>query len=444
MKSKILLKIICIGLLIVIFNNQCEMDSPPDGNPSDGSYNVPTIAPFSTALLNPLETYYVDKSGVDTNPGTETSPWLTISHAAESIPPGSKVIVKAGNYDERIRIDSGGTETNYNTFEAQGVVTTRGFQINADYVAVMGFTIKSTQSLSGWLGGGFWVNASNIYIYKNSMYDLVDATGIQTNWSADSHVDSIYLIDNYIYGCNKGIDFQGTYWLVEGNEIEHLYRTAAGYDADYIRFFGENIIIRKNYMHGTQEADILDSHTDLFQTFPNNNSIAKNVLIEQNMGTDFFHQGIMAEGLNGSHKNIIVRGNVFTTIQDGGSWAICSEGLLELHVINNTFYNFTIHGVGFRAGSTGSVQNNIIVNTNSSYWKEESSSYFSCNNLIYNSPDPDPGAESDILDQDPLFINPDNIVGADGIPFTDDDGLRINENSPAWKAGSDGDNIGAY
>ena len=45
---------------------------------------------------------------------------------------------------------------------------------------------------------------------------------------------------------------------------------------------------------------------------------------------------------------------------------------------------------------------------------------------------------------DPLFVNPNDIVGPDGIPFTEDDGLRLQAGSPAIDAGENAVDMGAY
>ena len=61
--------------------------------------------------------YYVSKTGADTNPGTEQQPWLTIQHAANVVPAGSTAYVRAGTYEERVNIHvSGSSQAGYTTF----------------------------------------------------------------------------------------------------------------------------------------------------------------------------------------------------------------------------------------------------------------------------------------------------------------------------------------
>jgi hypothetical protein len=44
----------------------------------------------------------------------------------------------------------------------------------------------------------------------------------------------------------------------------------------------------------------------------------------------------------------------------------------------------------------------------------------------------------------PYFSNVNDPLGPDGIPFTNDDGLRPSSQSPACSSGEDGIDIGAY
>lgn len=59
---------------------------------------------FLAALALPLPalagTYYIapPPAGDDGNPGTESQPWATLQHAADTIGPGDTVLVRAGNY----------------------------------------------------------------------------------------------------------------------------------------------------------------------------------------------------------------------------------------------------------------------------------------------------------------------------------------------------------
>ena len=55
--------------------------------------------------------FYVSKTGDDSNPGTQTAPWRTIQHAADTVRAGSTVNVRGGIYEERINIKESGNAT---------------------------------------------------------------------------------------------------------------------------------------------------------------------------------------------------------------------------------------------------------------------------------------------------------------------------------------------
>ena len=394
--------------------------------------------------------YYVDRNNPaasDSNPGTEALPWRTIQKAANTVSPGDTVYVKTGIYDERVTINRDGSPAAKIAFKAlprRSVQVLHGFNVSADAIRIEGFDI--THNLGGWLNGGIWIAGHDIEIVDNYIHNVPGA-GIQPSWAGDVW-RNVYIANNYIYGCNKGLEVSGDNWLVENNEIERLIQPSGGYDADYMRFFGANHIIRRNYMHGTRPEEIGNSHTDCFQTFSDNNSSAHNILIEYNQCLDFAHQVFMMGGNGASHSNITIRYNVF---QGFTAWGVCAQNIQDLYVYNNTWVGLgtgdpaSYHGVGFRFGSTGTVKNNIFVKSLSSYWRDAESSYVSGHNLIFECrDDPNPGSPTDFLDTDPLFTTPADILGPDGIPWTADDGLQLQAGSPAVAGGEGGTFIGAY
>ena len=235
---------------------------------------------------------------------------------------------------------------------------------------------------------------NDVEVVDNYIHDIPYA-GIAGSWSPNNW-RNVTIAGNRIYRCNQGILMSGASdnWLVENNEIERLIRLPGGHDADYIRFFGTNHVIRRNFLHGTRPEEIGKSHTDFFQTFANNGEVAHNILIEYNQGLDFAHQAFMMSSDGVRHSGITIRYNVF---QGFTSWGVCAENIRDLHVINNTWagngIDETFHGVGFRNGSTGDIKNNIFTGVTSTYWRDDVSSYTSGNNLTFASRDtPNPGS----------------------------------------------------
>jgi Protein of unknown function (DUF1565) len=63
---------------------------------------------------------YVSTTGNDSNPGTQTAPWRTIQHAADSVRAGSTVNVQGGIYEELVSINVSGNAT-------EGFITFRSY-----------------------------------------------------------------------------------------------------------------------------------------------------------------------------------------------------------------------------------------------------------------------------------------------------------------------------
>lgn len=400
--------------------------------------------------------YYVNRNhseASDDNPGTAELPWLTIQHAAGAARPGDVICVRSGTYDERVVIKKGG-ETGkpilFVGFPRRQARVTHGFEIRAGHIELIGFDI--THDKGGWNENGIWLAGNDVKVLDNYIHEVPGGAGIQPQWgNGPGAWERVVVAYNHIYGCNAGMVVAGKEWLVEENRLERLIRPAqGGRDADYFRFFGEDHVIRRNFMSGTRGDEIGQSHVDLFQTFVvNPGEYARNILIEGNFATGFFHQGLMA-GQDKEAKEkmdrITVRGNVFVGAE---SWNVCVHGVTNLVVEYNTFAGYKIHGVGFRNssttvpfGSTGKIRYNIFANGSSSYFREELSSYEAGNNLLFNVREPDP-ADRDLF-ADPLFVDSSNPLGPDGIPFTADDGLRLQPGSPAIGKAPGNRTLGAY
>ncbi|MCG7391572.1 right-handed parallel beta-helix repeat-containing protein [Microvirga sp. ACRRW] len=113
-----------------------------------------------TAVSSQLEsveaaTIYVSTSGSDSNPGTISLPYRTISKAAQAATPGTRVIVQEGVYREIVRIPVSGAPRRLIAFQPapgqQVIIDGSGsppdtslVQINANHVSFRGFTIRNS------------------------------------------------------------------------------------------------------------------------------------------------------------------------------------------------------------------------------------------------------------------------------------------------------------
>ena len=120
---------------------------------------------------------YVDQnhpSASDSNSGTEDAPWLTIQHAAGVAQPGDRIIVKEGQYDERVVMRNSGTVEAMIIFQAspRRSVLMQGFYINgADHIRVEGFRISNV--LTGWSERyGILIEGNYIEIVDNEFFNM--------------------------------------------------------------------------------------------------------------------------------------------------------------------------------------------------------------------------------------------------------------------------------
>lgn len=249
---------------------------------------------------------------------------------------------------------------------------------------------------------------------------------------------------------NYGFWISGDDWVVEGNEVDRIIRRSAGGDADYGRIFGNRHVVRRNWFHGTQiPTDLAPgpdyAHTDGLQYYNQNGEILRDILIEENIFSEFV-QGLFIgnETGNGSAvQRITVRNNVFwgTTFPAAGqllgspSWCLYfgKNGPERQIVIENNIIRNCSNALGILTGTDAIVRRNIVANGGSVWILEGTSpslitttpggNIMWANNWIG-----EMSPTSDITNVNPQFQNAGavntQIVGPDGIPWTTDDAWR--------------------
>ncbi len=124
-------------------------------------------------------TLYVSTTGNDADPGTRSQPFRTISQAAQSAVPGTKIVVMGGTYKEVVQIPVGGSPGNPITIEpapgeqvildgSDSPSNTSLVQINASYINFRGFTVRNAKrsGIAAW--GTHHVNITNNKVYGNT------------------------------------------------------------------------------------------------------------------------------------------------------------------------------------------------------------------------------------------------------------------------------------
>ena len=110
-------------------------------------------------------TYYVRKTGNDSNPGTTGSPWLTIGKAATVLAAGDTVIIGDGDYNEHVQETTSGSAGSLITYQAenQGLASLRAFRLTASYVKLDGLTLSKYSAV-----GNTWNSAIRVDTTSNN------------------------------------------------------------------------------------------------------------------------------------------------------------------------------------------------------------------------------------------------------------------------------------
>jgi len=177
--------------------------------------------------------YYVSTAGSDSNPGTETAPWRTVQHAADTARAGSTVNVRGGVYEELVSINaSGNASDGFITFRSypgekaildaehftpsgrQAVLTIH----NQSYVRIEGFEIRNFHTAEhrlAPLGISVMGAGSHIDLLKNNVHHIQ-----QTFPGRDKPGSGGNGFGIAVYGTDAKTPI--TDLVIDGNEVHHL------------------------------------------------------------------------------------------------------------------------------------------------------------------------------------------------------------------------------
>jgi hypothetical protein len=328
--------------------------------------------------------------------------YLTIQAGVDAAEEGDTIQVSPGSYDERVSLN--GVAPGVSLVAEPGAVVL-GFDTTG---AGAGLTISGFSVTDGGaeryavLIGSDNVTIEDCYIYDVDYAVTVDDT---TPWVGGGVIQN-----NHIYKCGMGILVRGDGWLIEYNEVERLFYR--GHDADYTRVFGDGAIIRGNYFHGTYQSEIGSAHPDGLQSFDNNGPASTRFLFERNVVIGF-GQGIMLEGVNeGTVQDNVFVGD-YLDAPGAGGWGINAKYDVSLVVLRNHFINIAHHGVKFRYGGIGVVQENVFYDAGSNYSADAESQLVGGFNTLNNESWPNYLEETDVVDPDLVVV----FHAPSGVPY---------------------------
>lgn len=367
-----------------------------------------TTEPVVTATTH---TYYVSVTGNDAANGAIGTPMRSINSALAKAIPGDSVIVRAGNYYEKVSFPKAGRLEKLITLKAyageKAVIDGTGLTVsgqealvtisNVSYVVLEGFDICNLKSSVSWASvNGITVNAGsgNIIIRKNKIYNIehnVDPSqgrsghGIEIIGNTADVMKNILVEDNIIHdtktGYSENLTING---YVDGFTIRRntIYNTenigidaAGGYAANTNPAFNyaRNGVISDNELYNIDmtRGPVGGTHGHgaiaIYVDGARNITVERNRIHEADRGI-----GIVSENDAYPTSNCIVRNNfVFncwrTGIYLGGYLGYTSGGTRNCYVLNNTllFNNKEVGAFGEIEGEirlTESCFDNVIKN----------------------------------------------------------------------------------
>lgn len=294
------------------------------------------IAPGSSLAA----TYYVSPSGNDSNPGTQTAPWATITKAAATVVAGDTVNVLAGTY-----IDLNAT---YDRAFSPARSGTAGNPITFKSSPPLAAVITSPKACVSYTGDVSALNLVSAFAIDRRHYIVVD--GFKVIGTLSSYGDSTA-------NSNQGIVFQN-------NEV--TCGSAQGGDKSLnwgiIFQATDNSTIQNNFVHDIVSSGNYTHNTATIMVgFGSDNNIIQNNAADCSGG--MVHS---AYGTKAAVTNNIWRYNIGSNCISG----FHGTGMTDSSIVstgnffhNNIIYNMSAGGIGLDHATSGfMIYNNTFYN----------------------------------------------------------------------------------
>ena len=321
-----------------------------------GSSGTTSNTSGSSSATLVASAHYVSTSGNDANPGTSTSPWRTIQHAANVTKAGDTVYVRGGTYKEAVTVNvSGSASVGYITFQSYpgetaivdgtGLVPPSSGQgglvniVDHSYIKIVGLEIRnySTSSTSR-VPVGVWISgaSTNIQILSNHIHNIA-------NTANSGNANAMGLA---VYGTNATTAISNL--TIDGNQLDHLTL-------------------------GSSESLTLDGNVQ-------NWSITNNVVHDtDNIGIDAIgFEGVSSSTATDQARDGTISGNTVYNVTSYGNPAYgnsygadgiycdgCTRVTIERNVVHNTDFGVEIASEhANRLSSDVTVRSNLIYGNN--------------------------------------------------------------------------------
>jgi hypothetical protein len=371
-----------------VFTAPATLPSPASVTVTAVSAADPQISATATITLMAQaptgSTYYVAKTGSDSNPGTRARPFLTIQHGASSANAGDTVLVETGTYNELVAPPHSGNAT-------QGLITISampgqtpvidgtGLKIpggqsglvtlqNSNHVVVQGFELQnySTTSVKDVPVGVYIFGAgTGVQIVNNHIHDIV------TNAKTTPRKCGSNALGMAVYGSSAPASINGL--VISGNELDDLQTGCSesmSLDGNVDGFVVSSNLVHDNDNIGIDAIGFEKVSPDPTYDQARNGEIRGNTVYNitsygnPDYGKQYASDGIYVDG--GTH--ITIEQNLVYNVDLGIELASEHKTRLTSYVIarNNVVYQDNSNGIsigGYGAARGGSDHVTIVNNT---------------------------------------------------------------------------------
>ena len=326
----------------------------------------------SPAFVN-AATYFVSKSGLDTNDGSEARPFLTIQKAANLVLPGDTVRVGPGLYAELVNLARAATPASPITFQGNNAEI-GGFNCRRSDYVLRGFKMNGGLAIMAKAGALVYAYPAThrLQILDNTLINATNKYGVWLGLGSNTaftNSSSFCVVSNNTF---SSINYINVFCSGLSNRFErNLFKDGNG-QADIFRMWGMGHVAADNVV--TNMAMLYENHADFFQAFgpdgvtsSSQYNFVRNIVLERNLIINSRIQICQLETFDnpvGNMTNLVFRNNQFINItyaanvdMDGTKW------------FNNLFYKVNTgnggHVFAF-GGPKGSaygteVKNNLFV-----------------------------------------------------------------------------------
>jgi parallel beta-helix repeat protein len=309
---------------------------------------------FSFVFTSPARaanSYYVSKSGNDSNPGTLAQPFLTIQKGMNKLAAGDSLFIRGGTYAEFVTI-------------SKSSVTVSGYP--GETAVLDGSSLLTSPAWSPQVT----VSGSNVILQN---LEITNPNGLGVWGSNVSSTNNVYRGLNIHHVNEAAMNIWGSKALIEGNTIHHaglMNRGGTNGSWPGVLFVGDvsranaapYAVVRNNTIYDNWGEGLIIGYSD-------------NALVEGNILYDNWAEGIYIDGgsLTTVRNNLVYYTTDkqwwrFATPAAGIEWA--TEGRVsgysaphDIKIYNNIVINAG-WGIYWWRGATNSAVTNVIVANN--------------------------------------------------------------------------------